>query len=299
MFNILHGDVIEQLKTIEDNSIDAIIVDPPYNLGMDKWDTWKSNQEFSDWCTEWGTEAYRVLKPRGNLLSFGCTKTYHWMACGLENAGFRSRDMIEWVYWSTMPKAKNLKSCHEPIYFATKGKPKALNVEDLRIGFKKPFKSVLDQILLPKLPTGEHPGRKAYDGNTDAKIYGKSMDDQPYVMNENGRHPYNLITESITKIYFDDAVYPSNILDIKKPRGEESIKDHQTQKPVALMQWLIKLTTNTNETVLDCFGGTGTTGVAAMSLLRNVILIEREIKYVEIIKNRLEEMPTDSEIVDF
>jgi len=289
MFQIIHGDVIEQLKTLADNSVDAIIVDPPYNLGMDKWDTWPSNKDFSDWCTEWGKEAYRVLKPSGNLLSFGCTKTYHWMACGLESAGFKTRDMIEWVYWSTMPKAQNLKSCHEPIYFGVKGKPAPLNIEDCRIKFK----TDADNLLLPGMPTGKHPGRPAYNGDTDAKIYGKALDDKPYIMNENGRHPYNVITDSIAEI-----THPINVLDIKKPRGEESIKEHQTQKPLSLMQWLVTLTTNPGDTVLDCFGGTGTTGEAALSLGRKAILIEREKEYFDIIETRLLKY-VPNELVDF
>jgi site-specific DNA-methyltransferase (adenine-specific) len=293
MLTLLHGDVIEQLKTLEDNSVDAIIVDPPYNLGMDTWDTWPSNKEFSDWCNEWGKEAYRILKPSGNLLSFGCTKTYHWMACGLETAGFKTRDMIEWVYWSTMPKAQNLKSCHEPIYFGVKHKTAPLNVEECRITYKEEFKTFHDELLLPGLPTGKHPGRPGYSGNTDAKIYGKALDDKPYTMNENGRHPYNVITESIAEL-----THPSNVIDVKKPRGKESIKEHQTQKPLALMKWLVTLTTNQDDTVLDCFGGTGTTGEAALSLGRNAILIEREKAYINIIEKRLEGYQSNG-LIDF
>jgi len=294
MIKLLHGDVVEQLKILDDNSVDAIIVDPPYNLGMDEWDKWESNEAFGKWCTLWGVEAYRVLKPGGNFLSFGCNKTYHWMACGLESSGFRTRDMIEWVYWSTMPKKQNLKSCHEPIYFGTKGKPKPLNIEDSRITFKEKFKTPIDEILLPSLPMGKHPGRKAYGGDTDAKIYGKAMDDKPYEMNENGRHPYNVVTNSITEL-----TYPTNVKDVKKPRGKESIKEHQTQKPVELMRWLIGLTTKQGDVILDCFGGTGTTGEAALLESRSIILIDKKEEYINIIKNRLQPYEVGDDILDF
>ena len=81
------------MKQLPDNSIDSIVTDPPYGLSfMGKhWDydvpgidVWK--------------EAYRVLKPGGHLLSFGGTRTYHRMACAIEDAGFQVRDMIQWIY---------------------------------------------------------------------------------------------------------------------------------------------------------------------------------------------------------
>lgn len=86
---------------------------------------------FQQFCTEWATECMRVLKDGGYLLSFGGSRTYHRMACAIEDAGFEIRDQIMWVYGSGFPKSHNLKGdwegwgtalkpAHEPIVMARK-----------------------------------------------------------------------------------------------------------------------------------------------------------------------------------
>ena len=84
----------------EDNTFDSIVTDPPYGLGfMGKgWDNSVPGVEF------W-TEILRVLKPGGHLLSFSGSRTYHRMACAIEDAGFEMRDQIMWVYGSGFPKS--------------------------------------------------------------------------------------------------------------------------------------------------------------------------------------------------
>jgi len=79
--------------------------------------------------------------------------------------------------------------------------------------------------------------------------------------------------------------YPCSVLRFN--RDKKSV--HPTQKPVALMEYLIKTYTNEGETVLDFATGSGTTGVACINTNRNYILIEKEAKYIEIIKQRLEQ----------
>ena len=105
MSELLQGDCLIRLKELKDNSIDAIITDPPYELGFmgKKWDS--SGIAYS---VEMWKECLRVLKPGGYLLSFGGTRTYHRMACAIEDAGFEVRDMIEWVYGSGFPKSQNI-----------------------------------------------------------------------------------------------------------------------------------------------------------------------------------------------
>lgn len=107
---------------MEDNSIDAIICDPPYNLNfMDHdWDDMKTPDGFQHWCFRWGLEALGVLKPGGYLLAFGSPRTYHRLASGLEDAGFEIRDCIQWIYGQGFPKAGNLKPANEPIVVARK-----------------------------------------------------------------------------------------------------------------------------------------------------------------------------------
>ena len=109
MNKVIHGDCIEEMKKIPDNSIDSIVTDPPYGLafmGKD-WDKF-SPKEYQEFSYKWGKEALRVLKPGGHLLAFSGTRTYHRMVVGLEDAGFEVRDMIEWCYGSGFPKSHNI-----------------------------------------------------------------------------------------------------------------------------------------------------------------------------------------------
>jgi DNA modification methylase len=92
---IIHGDCLETLKTLPDNSVDSIVTDPPYELGFmgKKWDSTGIAYNVDLW-----KECLRVLKPGGHLLAFGGTRTYHRMACAIEDAGFEIRDCIQWLY---------------------------------------------------------------------------------------------------------------------------------------------------------------------------------------------------------
>ena len=102
---IICGDCLEVMRDIPDNSIDAVVTDPPYELGFmgKKWDSTGIAYNVELW-----QEVLRVLKPGGYLLSFGGTRTYHRMACAIEDAGFEIRDMIEWIYGSGFPKSLNI-----------------------------------------------------------------------------------------------------------------------------------------------------------------------------------------------
>ena len=103
MNKILQGDCLASMKIMTDNSVDAIVTDPPYGLSFmgKKWDYDVPSQEIWE-------EALRVLKPGGYLLAFAGTRTQHRMAVRIEDAGFEIRDMIAWVYGSGFPKSLNI-----------------------------------------------------------------------------------------------------------------------------------------------------------------------------------------------
>lgn len=75
------------------------------NLPVFRGMTSDQRNTFQGFCFEWASECLRVLKPGGHLLSFGGTRTYHRMACAIEDAGFEVRDSIHWIYGSGMPKS--------------------------------------------------------------------------------------------------------------------------------------------------------------------------------------------------
>ena len=102
---VIHGDCREVMQTMPDNSVDAIITDPPYELGFmgKSWDSTGIAYDIKVW-----QECIRVLKPGGHLLAFGGSRTYHRLACAIEDAGFQIRDQIMWVYGSGFPKSLNI-----------------------------------------------------------------------------------------------------------------------------------------------------------------------------------------------
>lgn len=101
MPHTLHlGDCLDILRTMPDNSVDAVVTDPPYGLSFmgKRWDYDVPSEDI------W-RECLRVLKPGGHLLAFAGTRTQHRMAVRIEDAGFEIRDMIAWVYGSGFPKS--------------------------------------------------------------------------------------------------------------------------------------------------------------------------------------------------
>lgn len=100
--NLYQGDCLESIKSMAENSVDSIVTDPPYELGFmgRSWDSTGIAYNVEMW-----RECFRVLKPGGHLLSFGGSRTYHRMACAIEDAGFEIRDQIMWVYGSGFPKS--------------------------------------------------------------------------------------------------------------------------------------------------------------------------------------------------
>jgi site-specific DNA-methyltransferase (adenine-specific) len=96
------GDCRKWLGLLDGSSIDAVVTDPPYELGFmgKKWDSTGIAYQQMVW-----EEVLRVLKPGGHLLAFGGTRTYHRLACAIEDVGFEIRDSIHWIYGSGFPKS--------------------------------------------------------------------------------------------------------------------------------------------------------------------------------------------------
>lgn len=128
--NIIHGDCLEELKKLEDNSVDAVITDPPYGLSntkpaqvADVLKAWVTGDTVSvpagkgfmgkDWDSfvpppaVW-EECMRVLKPGGHMAVFAGARTQDLMGLSIRLAGFEIRDTLGWVYGSGMPKSHNV-----------------------------------------------------------------------------------------------------------------------------------------------------------------------------------------------
>jgi len=126
-FKLMLGDNMESLKKLPDNSIDSVVVDPPYGLGKER----DMNIILKDWIEkgyseidgkgfmgkEWDAyvpqpifwkEIFRVLKPGGHILAFFGTRTYDIGTMAIRLAGFEIRDQIQWIYGSGFPKSHNI-----------------------------------------------------------------------------------------------------------------------------------------------------------------------------------------------
>lgn len=130
---LYHGDCLDVLRALPDASVDSVCTDPPYGLEFmgKEWDKFAQSarrvagtggtdapfashavpltpargREFQRWCEAWAAECLRVLKPGGHLLAFGGTRTWHRLACAIEDAGFDIRDNIAWLYGQGFPKS--------------------------------------------------------------------------------------------------------------------------------------------------------------------------------------------------
>lgn len=106
MSEIITGDCLDELERLDENSVEAIVTDPPYGLAFmgRSWDDFEP-KEYQEWCQKWAKKAMRVLKPGGHMLAFSGNRTHHRLFTGVEDAGFEIRDTITWHYGSGFPKA--------------------------------------------------------------------------------------------------------------------------------------------------------------------------------------------------
>jgi hypothetical protein len=121
------GDCRDLLAGLPDASVDAVVTDPPYELGfMGKgWDA--SGIAYS---VEMWAQVLRVLKPGGHLLAFGGTRTYHRMACAVEDAGFEVRDSIHWIYGSGFPKSLDVSKAIDKAAGHWRGRAGAIDTDN-------------------------------------------------------------------------------------------------------------------------------------------------------------------------
>jgi DNA modification methylase len=256
---IINGDSAKELKKFKDNSIDAVITDPPYGIEFLAKD-WDSNTG----AVEIWEECLRVLKPGGFLLAFSAARTYHILATNIQSAGFEIRDQIMWLQSNGFPKSKTmLKPQHEPICMAKKKGKAYLNITDTKINNR-----------LPSNVIGEVNGYQKYFycPRVSRKERHKGLTIPPALFGK-----YKGAFDSNGKRY---AVQLNN-------RAYANSNTHPTVKPVDLMKYLIKLVAPQGSHILDPFAGSGTTGMACKELGYTFTGIEMDKNYCEIAKRRI------------
>jgi DNA modification methylase len=259
---IVEGDAIDDARRLPAGVFDAVVTDPPYGQTNERYD----GPDAISLRPDIWRECLRVCKPNAALISLAGGPTYHRIASAIEAGGWRVRQMWGWVYRDGMMTTAypgdgfdRLAPAMDPIVFATKGKV-LLNVEregdhawDRFTGRKDPYAS---PSLSDRCTHGLHT-RKAV-----------------------GRYPRTL-TASPDASDFEYFVLPR----ASATRGEKL--GHPNQKPLALMRWLIaKLP---GALILDPFGGSGTTPVAAIAEGRRCVAIDQDPRYVAIARRRVAE----------
>ena len=137
-YKLYQGNMLDMLEVIKPNSIDSVICDPPYELNfMGKgWD----NSGIAFQPDTW-KKCYEVLKPGGYLLAFGGSRTFHRIACAIEDAGFEIRDTIMWIYGMGFPKSQNIGKQLEKRLEDEKTKQKTEH--DLRLMWKRDIQKTM------------------------------------------------------------------------------------------------------------------------------------------------------------
>lgn len=242
---IINGDSIKVLKEfVEDNSIDLIFIDPPYNIGKnfnghkDKWD---KDEDYLEWCYEWLQLCINKLKKNGSLYVMTSTQFMPYFDIFLrDKVSILSR--IIWYYDSSGVQAKNYYgSLYEPILYCVKDSDNyTFNANDILVEAK----------------TGSK--RKLID-------YRKNP----------------------PQVYNSEKV-PGNVWEYSRVRYRmDEYENHPTQKPIALLERIIKASSNEGDIILDPFSGTFTTAYVAQKLHRKSISIELQEDYIKIGLRRL------------
>lgn len=316
---LLEGDCLEVLGELEPESVDAIVTDPPYGIGFqhERWDSsaireaaakaghdrLNPNEAFEAWCRIWATECRRVLKPGAFLAAFGSPRTYHRLACGVEDAGLEVRDTLMWLYAEGMSKSRHypggrsmtLKPAYEPIVLARReldGTTEetlarhgtgALGAEDCKVEGRHPANVIFghdrgcdERSCAPGCPVAAADAC-AEEGRS------RLAPSRFLYCPKASRSERDAGCESLPRRALD--LFPNAQKGGKK--AAQARNPHPTVKPLELMRWLVRLLCPPGGIVLDPTVGSGTTGAAAALEGRRFVGIELEPAYMEIAAARI------------
>ena len=257
-YNIQLGDCIELMDGIPDGSVDMILCDLPYGMTQNKWDKVIPNELLWD-------RYDRILKMNGAVLLFGVEP----FSSSLRESN-RKMYKYDWVWVKTQPSN----------FYNAKKQP--LRAHENILVFYKKQPTYNAQKTTKEDVTGI--GRTRYNSRNKIKNSGYPSGNTGKVSDESA------INYSYTE---DGSRYPVDVIYFSNQNGayfgntENKVK-HPTQKPVPLLEYLIRTYSNEGETVLDNCMGSGATGVACVRTNRNFIGMEINETYFQIAKERIQ-----------
>ena len=243
------GDSIEWMKTINDESIDMVFADPPYNIKKADWDDFGSQERYIEWSMRWIEQASRILKPTGSLYVCGFSE----ILADLKHPSMRYFSSCRWLVWFYRNKAnlgRDWGRSHESILHLRKKDFGHINYDDVRI------------------PYGKHTLKYPDHPQADSSQYGRKG--SHWTPNPLGAKPKDVVEIPTT----------CNGMNEKTP--------HPTQKPEELLRKLILASSSEGDLVLDPFSGSGTTAVVASQLHRQWLACDENPEYNQWATQRLD-----------
>ncbi|MEA5535198.1 site-specific DNA-methyltransferase [Crocosphaera sp. XPORK-15E] len=229
---LFQGNSIQWLKSLEKESIDLIVADPPYNIKKADWDKFETQEQYIEWSMEWIKEASRILTKTGTLYVCGFTE----ILADLKHPAMKYFKRCKWLIWYYKNKAnlgKDWGRSHESILHLRKGNDFTFNIDTVRI------------------PYGKHTLKYPSHPQAITSQYGNNSKNH----NDWTPHP--------------QGAKPKDVLEIPTTcNGMKEKTPHPTQKPEELLRRLILASSNENDLILDPFSGSGTTLVVAEQLNR-------------------------------
>lgn len=305
---LIQADALALLQVMPDDSVDAVISDPPYGIAFkgESWDgDWLATGDgFQAFTTTWAREAHRILRPGGYLASFGATRTMHRLVAGVEDAGLEIRDQLLWLYSTGVPKGRRmpggmssaLKPAYEPILLARKplptGRTLTRHVGETGLGTIDIEGTSADPANR-SWPTNVLLAHEERCGETCGPRCTVRLIDELAESERRGARPVSRLFYSTkatpTEREAGCEALPKTRSEIfsSKGGGRPRANQHPTVKPISLGRWLVRLIAPPGGLVLDPFTGSGSIGCAAVLEGRQFIGIERDARYVPIARARL------------
>ena len=284
-----HGDCIEFIKSLDDESIDLVVVDPPYfEIVKNDWDNqWKTEADYIEWCREWTKECFRVLKPSGCFYVWGTTKTDTFLRYKLDVLNSIDKavyqNWIIWAYdWGGRTKKKFPRK-HEDLIMYSKGKQFDFFAEQVLVERAvKTNMNISRKInLLEKMIRGDEFSEADEHSWNKYKFHEKTEDERQEELEKLKAKDKKL---SAGKIPTD--VWTKN----NHTTSAEYAGWHPTQKPIELLERIIKAHTKEGDSVLDIFSGSGSTMIAADKCGRRFVGSEFDEEYYHKSLDRLEKL---------